>query len=224
MGEALSRDVTKLACGCHGEWNGERWQVAASSFLCDHKQGDPVDGAPPLTRSVSDHADIVRNAVLDSNIYGEHDALCAALFDANRDRRDEACNCSVRRRNDALSALDALVAERDEARRNEKAMRERYDDKYINWKGAAAERDEWKATAEQWMESFAQAAERGDAAHRRREEAEARLGKLEEAFSMLRDAWNAHMETCAQHAALPTLVGPTRDDIEQPHKTQDGGS
>jgi hypothetical protein len=38
----------KLACGCYGEWNGERWQVAASSFLCDHKQGDPVDGAPPM--------------------------------------------------------------------------------------------------------------------------------------------------------------------------------
>jgi len=41
-------DETKLACGCHAEWTGERWQVAASSFLCDHNQGDPVDGAVPL--------------------------------------------------------------------------------------------------------------------------------------------------------------------------------
>jgi len=41
-------DETKLACGCYAEWTGERWQVAASSFLCDHNQGDPVDGAVPL--------------------------------------------------------------------------------------------------------------------------------------------------------------------------------
>lgn len=37
----------KLPCGCYAEWTGERWQIAASSFLCDHKQGDHVDGAPP---------------------------------------------------------------------------------------------------------------------------------------------------------------------------------
>ncbi len=40
---------TKLACGCYAEWTGERWQISASSFLCDHDQGDPVDGAPPMS-------------------------------------------------------------------------------------------------------------------------------------------------------------------------------
>ncbi len=52
----MTREViqAKLACGCYAEWTGERWQVAASSFLCDHKQGDPVDGAPP-------HGDLLGN-------------------------------------------------------------------------------------------------------------------------------------------------------------------
>lgn len=37
----------KIPCGCWVEWDGHEWIVAASSFLCDHKQGDHVDGAPP---------------------------------------------------------------------------------------------------------------------------------------------------------------------------------
>ena len=50
----------KVACGCWAEWNGEQWQIAATSFLCDHKQGDRVDGAPPPTAQPSPPAQRLR--------------------------------------------------------------------------------------------------------------------------------------------------------------------
>lgn len=45
------------------------------------------------------------------------------------------------------------------------------------------------------------------------EEYAAALDRAEEALRQLRDAWNAHMETCPQHAALPVL--PSWDDLER---------
>ena len=39
------------------------------------------------------------------------------------------------------------------------------------------------------------------------------LESREEAIRQLRDAWNAHMETCPQHAALPVLPAPTEDEL-----------
>lgn len=40
-------DWVKLPCGCWAEWNGGNWWIAATSFTCDHRQGDNVHGAPP---------------------------------------------------------------------------------------------------------------------------------------------------------------------------------
>lgn len=37
----------KAACGCYVAWDGFEWLVTASSFMCDHQQGDHVDGGPP---------------------------------------------------------------------------------------------------------------------------------------------------------------------------------
>lgn len=37
---------------------------------------------------------------------------------------------------------------------------------------------------------------------------------LVDAVRQLRDAWNAHMATCPQHAALPDLPGATWADLE----------
>lgn len=34
-----------------------------------------------------------------------------------------------------------------------------------------------------------------------------------DALRMLRSAWNAHMDTCPQHAALPVLPAPTENDL-----------
>jgi len=42
--------------------------------------------------------------------------------------------------------------------------------------------------------------------------AKADLQRKEESLTVLRDAWNAHMETCPQHAALPVL--PSFDDLQ----------
>jgi hypothetical protein len=39
----------KASCGCYAAWNGTEWRVTASSFLCDHKQGDRLDGGPPAS-------------------------------------------------------------------------------------------------------------------------------------------------------------------------------
>lgn len=33
------------------------------------------------------------------------------------------------------------------------------------------------------------------------------------ALEGIRSAWNAHMETCSQHAALPVLPAPTEDEL-----------
>jgi hypothetical protein len=43
----------------------------------------------------------------------------------------------------------------------------------------------------------------------------ARCVKAEEALRTLRSAWNAHMETCPQHAALPDLPAPSWEDLER---------
>jgi hypothetical protein len=55
------------------------------------------------------------------------------------------------RKEEALAALDRLVAERDEALRNEKIMRERYDAKYINWQGNEARVAELEKACERAM-------------------------------------------------------------------------
>lgn len=38
--------------------------------------------------------------------------------------------------------------------------------------------------------------------------------RCRDALAGLRSAWNAHMATCPQHAALPDLSGPTWADLE----------
>lgn len=43
----------------------------------------------------------------------------------------------------------------------------------------------------------------------------ARCAKAEESLAVLRSAWNAHMATCPQHAALPDLTAPTEDELRE---------
>lgn len=35
------------SCGCYAAWDGERWRVTASSFLCHHRQGEAVAAPQP---------------------------------------------------------------------------------------------------------------------------------------------------------------------------------
>ena len=40
------------------------------------------------------------------------------------------------------------------------------------------------------------------------------LSAARESLAMLRSAWNKHMETCPQHAALPTPEPPSWEDLQ----------
>jgi len=118
-------DETKLACGCHAEWTGERWQVAASSFLCDHNQGDPVDGAvplpgqPDLLNVAKHHAPGVVHQYLVETVaaLAAAEAECKSLAAERRETVAEWEREGLR-----MSAENRrLVAERDR-------LRERYDE------------------------------------------------------------------------------------------------
>jgi len=46
----MTAEEAKIPCGCFAAWTGDdHWEITSSSFVCDHKQFDRVDGAAPRT-------------------------------------------------------------------------------------------------------------------------------------------------------------------------------
>lgn len=88
----------KLPCGCWAEWSGVQWRIVATSSECDHRQSDPVDGAPP-------HAEITR--------------LRTALWKiARQEARPTSSNAAdaLEQRRIWETRCPALLAERDRLR------------------------------------------------------------------------------------------------------------